>query len=178
MKKIIILIIAAAFIVSVTACQKKKEEAAKPEAGSSGPIIADQSSTPVEKNAIPKEFQVVVPGPVKSGWTDVVLILQDRKMGKEKEYKVRIGEKLNVPDSDLVVQVGPFLPDLTIAGSVITSASNEAKNPSVGIVVYEKGSQIFPQQGKEWGWLYANLPEIHALEHERFGLILKEGVKK
>ncbi|MDO8282628.1 MAG: hypothetical protein Q7U10_08425 [Thermodesulfovibrionia bacterium] len=177
MKKIIVLLFAAALIFSVTACQKKEEEAAKPQAGSSGPIIADQSSTPVEKNAIPKEFQVVVPGPVKSGWTDVVLILKDKEMGKEKEYKVRIGEKFNVPDSDLVVKVGSFLPDLTIDGNIITSASNEAKNPSVGIVVYEKGSQIFPKSGKEWGWLYANLPTIHAFEHERFGLLLKEGIK-
>ena len=177
MKNTFILIIAAAYIFSFSACQKKEEQAVQQQKKATGPIIADTSSTLGGVTIEQQEFQVVIPDLIKSDWSDIVLILEDREKGEAKEYRVKAGEKFDVPDSDLLIKVGPFLPDLTIIGSVITSASNEPNNPSIGIVIYEKGFQIFPQSGKEWGWLYANLPTIHAVKHERFRLVLKEGIK-
>jgi hypothetical protein len=175
MKKYFIYIIAALLILPFISCQKQEEkQAAQPKAKITGPIIADPSTPPKIE---PQDFNVIVPDLIKESWSDVVLTFKDKEKGEEKEFKVKIGEKLEVPDTDLVIKVGPFLPDLTIIGGTITSASNEPNNPSVGIVIYEKGYQVFPQSGKEWGWLYAKLPSMHAFEHDRYGLTLKEGVK-
>ena len=63
-------------------------------------------------------------------------------------------------------------------GMNLTSGSNEPKNPALGIRVSENNKQIFPAPGKQWGWLFAKVPSIHPFEHPKYGIILKEGVRK
>jgi hypothetical protein len=175
MKKYFIFIIAALLTLPIISCQKQEEkQAVQPKVKITGPIIADPSTTTGIKA---QDLRVIVPDDIRADWSDVILTLVDKENEEAKEFKVKIGEKLEVPDTDLVIKLGPFLPSLTILGEVITSASNEPNNPSVALVVFEKGYQIFPQSGKEWGWLYAKLPDMHAFEHERYGLTLKQGVK-
>jgi hypothetical protein len=41
----------------------------------------------------------------------------------------------------------------------------------VRIIVFEGEEEIFK------GWLYSKFPAIHPFQHERYGLLLKEGVK-
>ncbi|MBI5409149.1 MAG: DUF2155 domain-containing protein, partial [Nitrospirae bacterium] len=101
----------------------------------------------------------------------------DRKQNKQQELTANIGGEVKIPDSNLIVKVGPFLPDFKMNGAVITSASNDLNNPSVGVAIFENSAQVFPSSGK-WGWLYARYPEIHPFQHDRFGLKLKEGIKK
>jgi hypothetical protein len=64
-----------------------------------------------------------------------------------------------------------------MSGTVITSSSNEITNPSLGVAVFDGDKKLFPESG-EWGWLYAKFPTIHSFQHERFSLVLKEGIKK
>ncbi|MBI4844734.1 MAG: DUF2155 domain-containing protein [Nitrospirae bacterium] len=177
MKKIFVFFVTAVLAFSFAACQKKEEKASSPRPAATGPIIdkpAGGSGFPAEE----KDFQVVVPDAVKNGWTAVVIAVDEKATGKTEEFKVKTGGEFSIPNSKLTVKVGPFLPSLKITGNVITSESNEPNNPSVAIAVYESGKRIFPAEKKEWGWLYANLPQIHAFEHERYGLKLIQGIKK
>ncbi len=179
MKRTITFIVSAVLIFSFSACQNKvevEEKATQSQAVPSGPITYEKSAAPAG-GGIPPKFQVIVPDQVKSGWSGVILILQDKETGDVKELEVRLGEEIVVPDTNLMIKVGYFLPDFTMAGSGITSASNKLNNPSAGVAVYEKEARIFPVSDREWGWLYANMPTIHSLEHDRYSLTLKKGVK-
>ena len=179
MKKSLLLIFAIALLLTFGACQKKEEPTeAQKSPMPSGPIIDTPSTQPGHEKTGPKtEFQVVVPPDVAANWTKVTLTVEDKKENNKQDYSLMIGDELKIPDTKLVVKIGPFLPDFKMSGTVITSSSNETNNPSVGIAVFEDGKKVFPGSG-EWGWLYAKFPTIHSFQHERYSLALKEGIKK
>ena len=169
MKKALILVSAALLLISLGACQKKEEQTAEKKSPMpSGPIVDMPATPPGHGTQGPKtEFQVVVPPEVEGQWTQVTIIVEDKKENTKKDYTVDIGGELKIPDSNLVMKIGPFLPDFKMSGSVITSASNDPNNPSVGVAIYEDGKKVFPTSG-EWGWLYAKFPTIHSFQHDRY----------
>ncbi|MBI4681821.1 MAG: hypothetical protein HY757_01795 [Nitrospirae bacterium] len=179
MKKFIMVISMSILLISFGACKKKEDQSsAQKSPAPKGPIIETPSSpqghgTPAQKT----EFQVVVPPEVPGMWSKVTVVIDDKKTNKKQEFTLKIGDEFNIPDSNLVVRIGPFLPDFKMNGTMITSTSNEPNNPSVGVAIFEGGTRVFPASG-QWGWLYAKFPTIHAFQHERFALALKEGVKK
>jgi hypothetical protein len=115
---------------------------------------------------------IVIPVEIRQKWISVVIVVDDKKDNKQEELTVDIGGELKIPDSDLTVKIGPFVPEFSLNENTITSLSSEPKNPSVGIAVMQNGEKIFPEKGK-WGWLHANFPKIHPFQHERFALTLK-----
>jgi len=183
MKKAIPLIAMGVILFSLLACAKKEEQPAQqsPAPVTQGPIMETPPITPMapghETISKKTEFQIVIPPEVKEQWSAVKLIVGDKKLNKTDEFIVNVGEEFKIPDSKLTIKISYFLPDFKMSGQIITSASNEPNNPSIGVVIYDNGEQIFPKSGK-WGWLYANFPTIHPFQHERFGLILKEGMRK
>jgi len=85
---------------------------------------------------------------------------------------VALNSEFKVPDSDLTLKVGSFLPHFTMAGDQITSATNNLENPAAQIEVFQGGKEIFH------GWLFAKFPAVHPFQHDKYGLLLLEGVKK
>jgi len=124
------------------------------------------------------DFKIVVPREVEGRWSAVKFIVEDKVKNSKQELSAPVGGELKIPDSNLVVKVGPFMPDFKMNGDTITSGSNDLNNPAVGVVVYENGKQIFPAEDKKVGWLYVKFPAVHPFQHERFALALKEGVRK
>jgi len=118
------------------------------------------------------ELQIVVPSNVKGKWSAVKIVVEDRTTKKAQEYTVKLNSDLQIPNSNLKVAVGDFLPDFKMDASTITSVSNEANNPAVNVKVFEGGKEVFK------GWLYSRFPAIHPFEHPKFGLELKGAVKK
>ena len=180
MKKIFLMIVISAFMFSAWSCKKPEEQQAVAQKPTlpTGPIVDTQAGGPAHGVQAPKTvFQVMVPDDIKEQWVSVIIIVEDKKENTKKEFTANIDSEFNIPDSNLTVKVGPFLPDFKMSAQTITSTSGEPNNPSVGIAVLENGNKIFPATG-EWGWLYSKFPTIHSFQHERFGLVLKEGVKK
>jgi hypothetical protein len=183
MKKMIVVLVAGMMLLSVGSCKKKEEQPQAPEQGAvpHGPLVDSQMpQSPAPGHGMPGqkiEFKVVVPKEVEGSWSAVKFIVEDRTQNKKQEFSAPIGGELKIPDSNLTVKVGPFLPDFKMTGDMITSASNDLVNPAVGVIIYENGTQIFPASGK-WGWLYMKFPSIHPFQHQRFTLALKEGIKK
>ena len=126
------------------------------------------------------EMKIVVPDSVKGKWSAVKLVVEDKTSKKTQEFTVKLNSELKIPNSDLKVVVGEFLPDFKMSPDQITSSSNMQNNPAVAIKVFESGKQIFPSAGKKWGWLYAKpeLRNVHPFEHPKFSLSLEEGIKK
>jgi hypothetical protein len=176
MKKYLSLLIIGLFFISFGACKKKEEQVSKTPLAE-GPIVDTPGVSPHSGPGQKVQFDVVVPPDVETEWTAVTLIVEDKELKKTGEYTVQVGEELQIPDSSLAIKVSYFLPDFKMSGPVITSASTAPNNPAVGIVISEDGNQIFPETGKV-GWLYEKFPTIHPFQHNRFGLTLKEGVKK
>ena len=65
-----------------------------------------------------------------------------------------------------------FLPALQIQGDVVTSTSNEAKNPAAQVTIREANKELFA------GWLFARFPEMQAFDHPEVRVTLVEGIPK
>lgn len=110
---------------------------------------------------------VEVPEEVKEKWKEVSIQVMDKKTGESKHYKVQVSSSFKVPNTDLDIEIGDFLPHFTMpTGGKITSASNEPKNPALQVTINEN------KEEKYRGWLFANFPEMHAFEHEKYAITL------
>ncbi len=154
-------------IAVAVACQKKEEAPPPP------PTAENQGmpgGAPVDIPKIEGGGTTVIPEIVMGKWKAVVLVVEDKGQKQSTEYTVPLGKDLALPNSQLVVQVLDFLPDLTIAASTFTSVSNEPNNPAVHVTIREGDKEIFK------GWLFSLFPTIHPFQHAQYGVTLKEGV--
>ena len=154
---------------SAVACQKK-EEATPPPPPPPAMSQGLPGGAPADIPTIEGGGVTVVPEHVKGKWKAVVLVVEDKGQKQTKEYTVNLGKDLTIPNSQLVVNVIDFLPDLTITNSTFTSVSNEPNNPAVHVIVRDGEKEIFK------GWLFSLFPTIHPFQHAQFGVTLKEGV--
>lgn len=190
MRKVFVLTLTALLGLSLVACSEKKDEQVIPRTGMSAPqpVQPDQKPQmpadhpPLDKGAPmggsphggamqKTEKKVVVSDAVKKSWSKVRFQFVDKSTGAKKELVGTVGGELAIDGTPLKVKIGEFLPEFSMAGGEITSRSNEPKQPAVRVEIYEKGALIHK------GWLFAKMPEVHALEHPKYGLTLKEGVK-
>jgi hypothetical protein len=189
-KNILAVILCLVLTVSISACKKKETEPPVPQ--TPGPMVPGQMPPgPMMQGPIlpggqhqapmmmPRgKLQVIIPDFVKGKWSAAKIIIEDKIVKTKKEYTVKLGSDFNLPDSNIKISVGEFLPDFKMEGLTLTSISNKPNNPALGIRVFENNKQIFPAPGKQWGWLFAKVPKIHPFEHPKYGIILKEGIKK
>lgn len=169
-------IVAAGLALSMVmvSCKKKEEQPVPKTPMQQAPI-----STPMQQplmsphgTAGPKaEKKILVPDSVKAKWSKVKLTIEDKASKKSNEYTVNVGSEFKVPNTNLRIVVGEFLPDFRMDETTITSASDMPNNPAVRVEVFENGKTVFK------GWLYSKFPTIHPFEHEKYGLTLKEGIK-
>jgi hypothetical protein len=188
-KKVLVVVCALSLLFAVGACKKKQEQVPPP------PVAGTQQLPPGHPGVgpgapgtpggapggfvMPKgETVLSVPEAVKGKWKAVVLAVEDKATKKSSEYTVNLHSDFKIPNTDLKIEVGDFLPEFRMNGLQITSASNEPNNPAVGVKVFEGGKLIFPAPGKKWGWLYAKFPTMHPFQHAKYGISLKEGIKK
>ncbi len=165
----VVLACSLSLIFAFGAC-KKKEKAPEPQAAAPG---QEQALPPGHQGVMPKgETSVVVPESVKGKWKAVVIAVEDKGTKKTQEFTVDLNSELKIPNSNLKIAVGDFLPDFRMEGLNITSLSNEPNNPAVRIKIFENDQEIFK------GWLYSKFPMIHPFEHQKFGIQMKSGVKK
>ncbi|TAN38477.1 MAG: DUF2155 domain-containing protein [Nitrospirae bacterium] len=177
-RKILAVACSLTLLVAVSACKKKQEQPA-PQTGVPGQQQPLPPGHPAMNQpgpggvVMPKgETTISLPDAVKGKWKAVVLVVEDKASKKKSEFTVNLNSDLKIPNSDLKVTVGDFLPDFKMDGLAITSTTNDPNNPAVKVVVFEKDKEVFK------GWLYSKFPTIHPFEHPKFGLMLKSGVKK
>lgn len=120
-------------------------------------------------HSIKKETIVIPPG-VSEKWKAVRIAVVDKSNVSQKLYTIPIGGKLAIPSSTLVIEVVTFLPAFTMEGSVMTSSSNELKNPGAKVRITENGTVIFK------GWLFSMFPKTHAFMHPKYGFTLVDVV--
>lgn len=189
-KKVLALTLCLVLAVSISACKKKETKPPVPQTPGPmapgqmppGPMMQVPGSPEGQQQApmmMPRgKAQVVVPDSVKGNWSAAKIIIGDKIAKTKQEYTVKLGSDFNLPNSNIKISVGEFLPDFKMEGLTLTSVSNKPNNPALGIRVFENNKQIFPAPDRQWGWLFEKMPAIHPFEHPRYSIILKEGVKK
>ena len=147
-----------ALILSATlmGCQQKEQEP---------PLKIDAGGSHMTK----KDAAVVVPDSVKKRWRAVKIAVIDKAKIKETVYSIPIGSSVSIPESSMSIEVESFLPAFILEGSVITTTSNELKNPAAKVKITEKGNIIFK------GWLFARFPTNTSM-HPNFGFTLVDAV--
>jgi hypothetical protein len=199
-KKVLVIIVSLVFVFSIGACKKKESEKPVPQVpvqpvpqGTTQlPLqmpmqpapqmpqmpLQQAPQSPMQRPITMGETKVIVPDSVKGKWSAVKLIVEDKAKKESKEYTIKLNSDFKVPDSDLKIHVGDFLPDFKMSGLTLTSTSNEPNNPAVAVKVFEGNKQIFPAEGRKWGWLFAKMPSVHPLSHPKYAIYLKEGIPK
>lgn len=161
MKRLFLAGLCIALSFTFVACKQKPKE----------PEVASQGMPGAGMNIPKGEKQVVIPDDVKGKWSSVIVTINDKAAKKSEDVTIKLNSEYTIPNSGLKVKVGDFLPDFTMQGLNITSLSNDPKNPAVSIQVFEGDQKIFS------GWLWANFPAMHPFQHDKYELLLKEGVK-
>lgn len=186
-RKIMVAACSVALLLAAGACKKKQEQPVpqtnmpgqQMPAGQPGMPPGQPGMQQGQPIVMPKgETKIVMPDAVKGQWKAVVLQVESKATKKTAEYTVNLNSDFKVPNSNLKITVGEFLPDFRMNGLEMTSGSNEPNNPAVGVRIFDGSTQVFPVQGKKWGWLYAKFPTMHPFEHAEFSILLKSGVKK
>jgi hypothetical protein len=192
-RKMLVVACSVALLLAAGACKKKQEPVPQTNmpgqqmpAGQPGMPPGQPGMPPGQPGmqqgqpiVVPKgETKIVMPDAVKGQWKAVVLQVESKATKKAAEYTVDLNSDFKVPNSNLKITVGEFLPDFRMNGLEMTSGSNEPNNPAVGVRVFDGSKQVFPAPGKKWGWLYAKFPTMHPFEHPEFSILLKGGVKK
>ncbi len=117
-----------------------------------------------------KEATIVVPPFVAGKWKAVRIAVIDKPHLSQKIYTIPIGGKLSIPASTMIIKVETFLPAFIMEGSILTSDSNDLKNPGVKVQITEHGAVIFR------GWLFSKFPGTHAFMHPNYGFTLVDAV--
>ena len=107
---------------------------------------------------------------VVSAWSGVTIRLVDVTTGLTNTIDVDLGSTVALGDSGLTLTAETFIPAFVMDDSGITSTSREPTNPAVKVVIVENGKD--PYQG----WLFATMPEIHPFPHDRYQVLLVEGI--
>ena len=154
-----------------TGCKKKQPPPPMPPQGAPG-----QPGMPGaphgEPGAPAVEKKVVVPDAVKGTWKAVKVEVEFKEKKSKKTFTIPLNSEFKVPDSDLTLKVGGFLPHFTMGADQITSGSNNLENPAAQLEVFQGGKEIFH------GWLFSKYPAVHPFTHDKYGVALLEGVKK
>jgi hypothetical protein len=169
MKRLALVFAALLLIPLAGASCKKKEQPPPPPVQGGMPGQPGSPHGPMEGGP---EKKVVVPDDVKAAWKAVKVEVEFKEKKTKKEFTVPVLSEYKVPDTDLVLNVGDFLPHFSMTAEQITSSSNNPENPACNIEVLEGGKQVFK------GWLFARFPDVHPFQHDKFAVKLLEGVKK
>ena len=118
------------------------------------------------------EKKLVVPDAIRNAWKAVKIEVEYKEKKSKKKFDVPLKSEFKVPDSDLVLKTGEFLPHFAMGADSITSSSNNPENPAIQLEVFQGGKEIFH------GWLFSKFPAVHPFQHDKYGVTLIEGIKK
>ena len=167
MKKFTLLVAVLMMVAFAGTGCKKKQPPPPPPQGAPG-----QPGMPGASGMAPVAKTVVVPDAVKGTWKAVKIEVEYREKKSKKAFTIPLNSEFKVPDTDLTLKVGNFLPQFAMAADQITSSSNNPENPAAQLEVFQGGKEVFH------GWLFSLHPTVHPFTNDKYGLTLLEGVKK
>jgi hypothetical protein len=153
---------ALALSVALSGCNAKEQP--------QGNDMKSPHGTSAHANVPKRNLPILVPDFVKGKWKGVRLAITDKNTGKSTECDVPLETGVVIPGTGLQVIVKNFLPHFSMGADIITSTSNEAKNPAVQATISDGKKEIFN------GWLFQMFPAVHAFQHPKYGITLLSGI--
>ncbi len=174
MKRIALLLtVLFAFTLAGAACKKKEPPPVPPPAAAPGmPGEPGAPGAPPGMMGGGPEKKIVVPDAVKASWKAVKIEVEYKKSKSKKAFTVPLNSDMKIPDTDMTLKAGAFMPHFAMTADSITSNSNNLENPAVGVDVLQGGKSVFH------GWLFSKYPDIHPFQNDTISLKLIEGIKK
>ncbi len=164
-------LLAVLFVFTLAGAACKKQQPPPPPPPHAGGMPGEAGGPPGMMGGGP-EKKITVPDAVKSSWKAVKIEVEYKKAKSKKVLTVPVNSDAKVPDTDMTLKVGAFLPHFAMTADSITSNSNNLENPAVAVDVVQGGKPVFH------GWLFSKFPDIHPFQNDAIGLKLVEGVKK
>jgi hypothetical protein len=107
---------------------------------------------------------------IAGAWSGIRVHVVDSEIGNGQIIDVALGETVALGDSGLTLSADTFVPDFVMDEGGITSRSAETHNPAARVVITEEGKADYK------GWLFAAMAEIHPFPHDRYQVLLVEGI--
>jgi len=107
---------------------------------------------------------------IANAWSGIRVQVVDSETGDGKIIDAALGETIALGDSGLTLLADAFVPDFVMDDGGITSRSAVTQNPAARVVITEDGAADYE------GWLFAAMPEIHPFPHDRYQVLLVEGI--
>ena len=163
---------AAALILLLGACGGQSSTAPHSAENSGPSSVANQDPARLAALAGAADFDTpaTIDPDVAAAWSGVRIRVIDRDGGSEEIFDIPINGAELLGESGLVLSAGAFLPDFILDENGISSRSAEPVNPAVRVIISEDGMEDFE------GWLFASMPEIHPYPHQRYEVLLVEGI--
>ncbi|MGE5663627.1 MAG: DUF2155 domain-containing protein [Deltaproteobacteria bacterium] len=159
-----------AVTLAAAACSKKEPPPVPPPAPGQG--MPGEPGAPHGMMGGGPEKKVVVPDAVKGSWKAVKVEVEYKQAKSKKAFTVALNSEFKIPDTDMTLKTGNFLPHFAMTADSITSNSNNLENPAVGIEIVQGGKEVFH------GWLFSKFPDIHPFQNDKIALKLVEGIRK
>ena len=165
-------LLAAALILMLGACGGQSSTDPGSAETSGSPSVAAEDPVRLAALAGAADFNTpaTVEPEIAAAWTGVRIRVIDREGGDEEIFDIPINGAELLGESGLVLSAGVFLPDFILDEGGISSRSAEPINPAVRVIISEDGMEDFE------GWLFASMPEIHPYPHQRYEVLLVEGI--
>ena len=107
---------------------------------------------------------------IAGAWSGIRVHVVDSETSEGLMIDIALGETAALGESGLTLSAGTFVPDFVMDEGGITSRSAETHNPAARVVITEEGRADYE------GWLFAAMPEIHPFPHDRYQVLLVEGI--
>ncbi|NNG46670.1 MAG: DUF2155 domain-containing protein [Deltaproteobacteria bacterium] len=150
-------------------CKKKENPPVPPPQQGKMPVMPESPQGPMGGGL---EKNVVISEEIQAAWKAVKIEVEFKEKKSKKAFTIPLNSEFKVPDSDLVLKIGAFLPHFTMTADQITSLSSEQVNPACDIEILVGEKQSFE------GWLFAKFPDVHPFQHDKYGVKLVEGLMK
>ncbi len=162
--------------LAATGCKKKETPPPMPPQGAGPgqppPGMGQGGAPHGDMGSAGGEKKVVVPEDVKKAWTGAKIEVEFKQKKSKKTFNVDLNSTFKVPDSDLTLKVGEFLPHFAMNGDSITSNSTKLENPALRVEIMQGGNGVFK------GWLFGKFPAVHPFQDNTYGVIMLEPIKK
>lgn len=161
------LIFALVLPLALAGCGRQQEERA-PEPAPAQEAPAPAAEAPHAPMRVVSD--VSLDDAVRAAWRGARIKVVDGQTGNSTTYDLEFGAPTALGDTGLTATALVFVPDFVMDENGITTRSPEPNNPALKVRIEEAGKEPFE------GWLFAAMPEIHPYPHERYQVLLVEGI--
>ncbi len=118
----------------------------------------------------PLNTEITVAPEIAAAWSGVRVQVVESETENAEAFDIPLGDTVELGGSGLTLTPVAFVPDFVMDEGGITSRSADPNNPAVRVVISEAGAVDYE------GWLFAAMPGIHPYPHERYRVLLVEGI--